>query len=147
LIYKDKVIVGSSLIAEEFKSDKYFYSRFSAVNYNGANSGASDLAPSSKELTTNTAKNITKIRFLNGISENVPLPADMVLASGSGLDPHISIENALLQAKRVAKVRNISEQKVKNLIMQNIDNDFIGIWGKSAVNVLRLNIALDNIYE
>jgi potassium-transporting ATPase KdpC subunit len=145
LIKKNNVIIGSSLIAQEFHSAKYFHSRFSAVNYNAINSGASNLAPSNKKLLEDTEKRIATVRLENKIPVGKEIPADMVLESGSGLDPHISYENAMLQLPRVAKARNLSEKIVTDLIDKNIDDDFIGIWGQEAVNVLKLNIALDEL--
>lgn len=145
LIYKNDQIVGSALIAQEFTEPKYFHSRFSAVNYSGNNSGASNLSPSSQALMDKTASYIKKVRLENNLSANIEIPADMVLESASGLDPHISYENALLQVKRVATARHISEDTIKNLIDENTDLDFIGIWGQDAVNVLQLNLALDTL--
>jgi potassium-transporting ATPase KdpC subunit len=144
LLTKNKAVIGSSLIAQEFHSVKYFHSRFSAVDYNAVNSGASNLAPSNKNLIEGTKKRIAKVRLENKIPATTEIPADMVLESGSGLDPHISYENALLQMPRVADARHLSPKTVENLIDKNIDDDFIGIWGQEAVNVLKLNLSLDN---
>jgi potassium-transporting ATPase KdpC subunit len=144
LIKQHEKIVGSTLIAQEFISPKYFQGRFSAVKYNAADSGASNLAPSSKKLIEQTEAHIKHVRLENELPENLRLPADMVLESASGLDPHISIVNAMLQLPRVASHRGLSIDKVRRLIYANTDPDFIGVWGEAGVNVLQLNLALDS---
>ena len=145
LIIKDEKIIGSTLIGQEFTSLKYFHGRPSAINYNAATSGATDFGPTNPKLYTNTIARIKHAQIINNLPANATIPADMVLTSGSGLDPHISLENALLQMPRVAKTRNISTEKLKKLIINNIDPDFIGLWGKAGVNVLKLNLALDKL--
>lgn len=137
LIIENGKIIGSSLIGQKFDKPEYFNSRPSAVDYNAEGSGASNLAPTSKKLIERVKADIAK----NNLSGNIP--SDMVLTSASGLDPHISIENAKLQAKRVAKIRGISEEKINELITQNTDLNFLGIWGQDGVNVLKLNLTLD----
>jgi potassium-transporting ATPase KdpC subunit len=146
LIKMDEKVIGSSLIGQKFTDPKYFYSRPSAIDYNAAGSGADNLGPSSKKLMALVENRVKKVRTENNLKQNEQIPADMVLTSASGLDPHISVENALIQANRIAKVRNISRDKIINLITQNTDPDFIGIWGKSGVNVLKLNLALNKLY-
>lgn len=141
LIIENNQVVGSSLIGQKFDKPEYFNSRPSAVDYNAAGSGASNLGPSSKKLADRVQADIAK----NNLSGHIP--ADSVLTSASGLDPHISIENAKLQAKRVAKIRNISEAQMQKLIEKNTDPEFLGIWGQEGVNVLKLNIALDKEKE
>lgn len=143
LIVADNKIIGSKLIGQGFTSSKYFHSRPSAVNYNAAGSGASNLGPSSKRLIEDTEKRIDNVRAENALNKTDTLPADIVLQSASGLDPHISINNALLQIHRVAKIRNISEDEIKKLINDSTDANFLGIWGQHGVNVLKLNLALD----
>ena len=145
LIKRNGKNIGSTLIAQEFTSPGYFHSRFSSINYDAANSGGSNLAPSSKKLIAVTKEYIRKIKTENEFPSNLSLPADMVLDSASGLDPHISWTNAMFQLPRVAKYRGLSENRVKTLIYANIDSDFIGIWGKEVVNVLKLNLALDEL--
>lgn len=135
------VIIGSRLIAQEFTQDKYFHSRYSAVNYDATNSGASNLTPSSKKLIELTYERIKR----NGqAGKGGGIPADLVLSSGSGLDPHISRKNAIKQLMRVSKVRNLSIVQLKELLKNNTDPDFINLWGKPGINVLMLNLALDN---
>ena len=145
LIKANGIIIGSKLIGQNFDKPEYFHSRPSSVNYDAAGSGGSNLGPSSKKLIDQVADRIKSVRAENNIPTNKTVPADMVLTSASGLDPHISTENALLKLQRVAKNRNISESKVKELVKKSTDHDFIGIWGQSGVNVLKLNLALDNL--
>lgn len=140
LIVENGQVVGSSLIGQKFDKPEYFNSRLSAVDYNASASGASNLGPSSKKLMARIKMDIAKNNL-----EGKEIPADMILTSASGLDPHISIENATFQASRVAKIRGISDKKVNELISKNTDSNFLGIWGQEGVNVLKLNIALDKI--
>lgn len=153
LIVENNQVVGSSLIGQKFDKPEYFNSRPSAVDYNAAGSGASNLGPSSKKLMERVKNANEKWKKENG---KFNIPSDAVLTSASGLDPHISIENAKLQAKRVSKIRNISETQMNKLIEENTDHDLLGIWGGvndwapakesslyGSVNVLKLNIALD----
>lgn len=144
LILKDNRVIGSSLIGQRFQKPKYFQSRPSAVDFDAAGSGASNLGPSSAKLMEQAASR-TKQARLDNVFAGTFLPADMVLASASGLDPHISYENALIQSKRIAKLRDIPEQKMLKLIEINTDNDFVGLWGRRGINVLKLNIALDDL--
>lgn len=144
IIIKDGNIVGSGLIGQNFDKPEYFHSRPSAVNYDAANSGASNLGPSSAKLMDQVKERIEQVRKENNLKDE-EIPPDMVLSSASGLDPHISRANALIQLKRVARERNIPEAEVIKLIEENSNGDFIGIWGHRGVNVLKLNLALDNI--
>lgn len=145
LIEKNGKIVGSKLIGQNFYKQEYFNSRPSAVDYNAAGSGASNLGPTSKKLIAQTEAKIKEVKKDNKLKENDKVSADAVLTSASGLDPHISLENALLQVPRIAKKRKISEAKIQELIKKNTDSDFIGIWGQEGVNVLKLNSELDEI--
>lgn len=147
LIKKEGSVVGSKLIGQEFNGSKYFHGRPSVNNYDAGNSGASNLGPSSKKLMDIVSERINRARLENNMNSNVPVPADMVLASGSGLDPHISVYNAVLQVPRIALSRGLSEEIIKEYIYKNIDPDFLGIWGSQGVNVLKLNIALDNLSQ
>lgn len=139
LITENGQIIGSSLIAQNFDNPKYIYPRPSAVDYNAAGSGASNLGPSSKKLAEQVKERIANM------GQKTNIPPDAVLTSASGLDPHISIENARLQAKRVAKVRGLQISKLDELISNNTDSEFLGVWGQEGVNVLKLNIALDKV--
>lgn len=136
LIVENGKIVGSSLIGQKFDKPEYFNSRPSAVDYNASGSGASNFGPTNKKL-------IARVKAEIGNLKSKEIPSDAVLTSASGLDPHISLENAKLQAERVAKIRGIREEKINELITQNTDSNFLGIWGQNGVNVLKLNIALD----
>jgi potassium-transporting ATPase KdpC subunit len=138
-------IRGSRLIGQPFTADKYFHPRPSSAGngYDPTSSGGSNLGPTSQKLRDAIAQNLTDYRTQNGLATNAPVPADAVTSSGSGLDPHISIENARLQADRVAKARSLKPEQVRELIQQNTDPADLGILGDSGVNVLRLNLALD----
>jgi potassium-transporting ATPase KdpC subunit len=146
LTYRGKVI-GSALIAQAFTSHKYFHSRFSAVNYDAANSGASNLAVSNLKLYQEVQAHIKHVKTENNLDPELKLPADMVLSSASGLDPHISLANAMLQLPRVAGHRSLSNAMIKHLIYDHLDRNFIGLWGQAGVNVLQLNLALDKFEE
>jgi K+-transporting ATPase ATPase C chain len=154
LIEKDGKVVGSALIGQEFKSDKYFHGRPSATTapdpndstktvpapYNAANSGGSNLGPTSKALADRVKEDVDKLRAEN---KNSPVPADLVTTSASGLDPDISPEGALFQVPRVAKARNMSEENVRELVAQNTQGRLGGLLGEPRINVLALNLALD----
>ena len=139
------VVRGSRLIGQPFTADKYFHPRPSSAGkgYDPTSSSGSNLGPTSQKLRDAVAQNVSDYRTQNGLGTNAPVPADAVTGSASGLDPHISIENALLQAYRVAKARSLSIEKVRELIQQNTDPADLGILGDPGVNVLRLNLALD----
>ncbi|WP_312298210.1 potassium-transporting ATPase subunit KdpC [Chryseobacterium sp.] len=132
-------------IGQEFKSEKYFHGRPSSVNYNAAGSGGSNKGPSNKEYLEIVQKRIDTLKMKNPEMENVKVPVELVTASGSGLDPDISEEGALYQGKRIAKVRNLSEEQIQNLINKQTEKPFLGLFGPSKVNVLKLNIALDQL--
>jgi K+-transporting ATPase ATPase C chain len=138
---------GSRLIGQPFTADKYFHPRPSSAGngYDPTSSGGSNLGPTSQKLRDAIAQNLADYRSQNGLATNAPVPADAVTGSGSGLDPHISLENAQLQAERVAKARSLKPEQVRTLIQQNTDPADLGILGDPGVNVLRLNLALDSI--
>ena len=144
LITKNGHVVGSNLIGQMFSKPEYFYSRPSRVDYKGSISGASNSGPTSRKFLQETQKQINKVREENKLQDDLPLPADLVLSSGSGLDPHISKEAAILQAPRVAKARNISLETVQKLIHKNTEPPEFKIFGQPRVNVLGLNLDLDN---
>lgn len=158
LIEKDGRIIGSSLIGQEFKADQYFHGRLSAtsgpdpddatkttsVPYNAANSGGSNLGPTSKALNDRIRGDLEKLKAENPAA---PVPVDLVTTSASGLDPHISPAAALFQVPRVAKARNISEDSVRRLVNDNVEGRFAGLLGEPRVNVLTLNLALDRTGE
>lgn len=138
-------IRGSRLLGQQFAPDKYFHGRPSAAGngYDATSSGGSNLGPTSQKLRDSIAQNLSDYRAQNALATNAPVPPDAVTASGSGLDPHISPENARLQAPRVAKVRGLTLEKVQALIAQHTDPADLGILGEPGVNVLELNLALD----
>lgn len=132
-------------IGQEFKSEKYFHGRPSSVNYNAAGSGGSNKGPSNEEYLETVQKRIDTLRMQNPGMKDTKVPVELATASGSGLDPDISEEGALYQAKRIAKVRNVSEEQINNLIKKQTEKPFLGLLGPSKVNVLKLNIALDQL--
>ena len=145
LIDSTGTVRGSRLIGQQFTSEKYFQSRPSAAGngYDAASSGGSNLGPTSQKLADNIKQNIASYRTQNSLDTNALVPADAVTASGSGLDPHISVRNADLQAPRVAKARNLPVEKVLALVRANTDAVGLGFLGEAGVNVLPLNLALD----
>ena len=154
LIERDGKVVGSALIGQEFKDDKYFHGRPSATStadpadatktvpapYNAANSSGSNLGPTSKALNDRVKEDVDKLKAEN---PSVPVPIDLVTTSGSGLDPDISPEGALFQVPRVAKARNMPEDRVRQLVTLNTAGRLGGLLGEPRVNVLALNLALD----
>src|SRR5689334_21307038 len=145
LIQDSSGVRGSKLLGQGFTGEKYFHPRPSAAGngYDATNSGGSNLGPTSQKLDNAIKDRIAAYRAENGLSRTEPLPADAVTASGSGLDPEISLRNAELQIPRVAKARALSEDKVRELVQQNTEGRDLGVFGEPGVNVLRLNLALD----
>jgi len=145
IVDKDGTIHGSRLLGQQFTGGKYFQSRPSAAGngYDATSSGGSNLGPTSQKLNDALAQRIADYRTQNGLATNAPVPADAVTASGSGLDPHISLHNAELQTPRVAKTRGLSEDKVREFIRANTDTADLGFLGEPGVNLLPLNLALD----
>ena len=153
LVMVNGKVVGSSLIGQNFTSDRYFHGRPSATTdtdpndatktvpapYNAANSAGSNLAPTSKALVDRVKDDIEKL----GGAKSAPVPADMVTTSASGLDPDISPASAALQIARVAKARGIDELEVQRLVAQHTESRMFGVLGEPRVNVLQLNLALD----
>src|SRR5277367_86439 len=156
LIERDGKVVGSALIGQEFKSDKYFHGRPSATTapdpadssktvsapYNAANSGGSNLGPTSKALNDRVKEDVDKLKAEN---PSAAVPVDLVTTSASGLDPEISPEAALFQVPRVAKARNLPEDRVRQLVEDNTEGRLFGLLGEPRVNVLLLNLALDKL--
>ncbi|HBP64791.1 MAG TPA: potassium-transporting ATPase subunit C [Desulfosporosinus sp.] len=148
LAYKDGQPIGSVLIGQNFSNAGYFYSRPSAAGkdgYDAISSGGSNLGPTNKVLIDSAAQRASKVRTDNGLSATAPVPGDLVTASASGLDPNITPEAGEIQIARVAKARNLSEQKVRDLIKQSTDGRQFGFLGQTRINVLKLNIALDSL--
>ncbi len=149
LIVRDEVVAGSSLIGQEFASPKYFHPRPSAAGkgYDGGRSGGTNLGPLSKDLVETVLRRTTEYRKENGLADATPVPVDAVTASGSGLDPHISPENARLQASRVSRARGLAEDVVLARIKACTEGRTLGILGEPRVNVMRLNLALDGVSD
>ena len=157
LIVRDGKIVGSSLIGQNFTSDRYFHGRPSATTdtdpkdatktvpapYNAASSGGSNLAPTSKALVERVKEDVAKL----GGGPSTPVPADLVTASASGLDPDISPASASLQIARVAKARGLAEAEIQRLVAQHTEGRMFGVLGEPRVNVLQLNLALDAVHR
>jgi potassium-transporting ATPase KdpC subunit len=154
MIEQDGKIIGSALIGQEFTSDKYFHGRPSATvapdpndssktvpaPYNAANSGGSNLGPTNKALIERVQGDVDKLKQENASAD---VPIDLVTTSGGGLDPHISPAAALFQVPRVAKARNMPEDRVRQLVEEHIERRTLGLLGEPRVNVLALNLALD----
>ena len=141
----DGTVRGSLLLAQNFSSDKYFQPRPSAAGtgYDAASSSGTNLGPTSQKLADSIKAALAAYRTSNGLAADAAVPADAITSSGSGLDPHISIANAGLQASRVAKARSLPLEKVQALVAANTEDRDWGIFGEPHVNVLRLNLALD----
>jgi K+-transporting ATPase ATPase C chain len=148
LITRNNVIIGSRLIGQSFDSTIYFWSRPSAVDYDPLPSGASNLGPTSFKLKKEVEERRSGFATANGLQDGLNIPVEMITASGSGLDPHISPEAAFLQVERVAKARNFTDRQKQNLIQGIRDltesPQFL-ILGNERINVLLLNLEVDKI--
>jgi K+-transporting ATPase ATPase C chain len=147
LLIVDGTPVGSRLIGQSFTSDEYFQGRPSAAGddgYDAAGSSGSNLGPTSQKLMEQVQERAQKIRSDNGLTADAMVPSDLVSASGSGLDPHISPSAAVLQVKRIATTRGISESGIAALIGKNTEDPQLGFIGEKRVNVLQLNLDLDH---
>jgi K+-transporting ATPase ATPase C chain len=155
LVMKNGQVIGSALIGQNFTSPKYFHGRLSVttepdpkdstktipVPYAADNSSASNLGPTSKALLDRIKGDVKTLKVEN----NAPIPVDLVTSSGSGLDPDITPAGAYFQVPRVAKARNLSEERVRDLVAQHIEGRWLGLFGEPHVNVLKLNLALDGL--
>jgi K+-transporting ATPase ATPase C chain len=156
IVTKDGKVIGSELIGQLFTEDKYFQGRLSATvkadpndssktveePYNAANSGGSNLGPTNKALIDRVKDSVDKLKAEN---PNAPVPIDLVTTTAGGLDPHISPAGALFQVPRVAKARNMSEDRVRQLVEQHVEGRLFGLLGEPRVNVVALNMALDQV--
>jgi K+-transporting ATPase ATPase C chain len=132
-------------IGQLFTADKYFWSRPSAVGYNAAGSGGSNKGPTNKEYLAQVQGRIDTFMVHNPSVNKSDILVEMVTASGSGLDPHISPKSAMIQVARIAKVRNIPEDQIIELIKVHTEKPLLGMFGPAQINVLKLNLSLDNI--
>jgi K+-transporting ATPase ATPase C chain len=156
MIERNGTVVGSALIGQQFTSDKYFHGRPSATTapdpndstktvvapYNAANSGGSNLGPSNKALIDRVQGDMDTLKKEN---PSATVPIDMVTTSASSLDPHISPDAALFQVPRIAKARNLPEDRVRQLVADHTESRLLGLLGEPRVNVLLLNLALDKL--
>jgi potassium-transporting ATPase KdpC subunit len=156
LISRDGAVIGSTLIGQQFTSDRYFHGRLSATTapdpkdasktvdapYNAANSGGSNLGPTSKALIERVKGDVDKLK---GDNPGLPVPIDLVTTSGGGLDPDISPAAAYFQTPRIAKARGLGEEKVRQLVAQHVEERWLGLIGEPRVNVLALNLDLDRV--
>ena len=138
-------VVGYANIGQKFTADKYFWGRPSAVDYNAAGSAGSNKGPSNPDYLKTVQERIDSFLVHNPGVKKEEIPAEMITASGSGLDPDISPASAYVQVKRVAAVRGLPEEKVKILVAAHIEKPLLGMFGPSKLNVLNLNVALDEI--
>ncbi|XVJ65386.1 MAG: K(+)-transporting ATPase subunit C [Lacibacter sp.] len=134
-----------SNIGQKFTDDKYFYSRPSAVDYNAAGAGGSNKGPSNPDYLATVQARIDTFLVHNPDIKKSEIPSDLVTASGGGLDPHISVQAASIQIKRIAKIRGIAEENLQQLIISNTEKPLLGLLGTERINVLKLNLALDNL--
>jgi K+-transporting ATPase ATPase C chain len=147
IVDKSGAVRGSALIGQPFAADKYFHPRPSAAGqgYDATSSGGSNFGPTSQKLADAIKDRVAQYRKENSLKDNEPVPADAVTASGSGLDPHISPNNAAFQIARVAKARSLDAEKLRALVRKYTDQPDLGFIGDPGVNVLRLNLALDSL--
>ena len=138
-------VAGSSLLAQGFTAPNYFHPRPSAAGqgYDAAGSSGTNLGPTSKKLIESVKERVDAYRAENGLTPDARVPADAVTSSASGLDPHISVRNAVLQAARVAKARGIGEKEVRAKVEAHTEGRILGVLGEPRVNVLTLNLSLD----
>jgi K+-transporting ATPase ATPase C chain len=144
-ITKNGKVVGYALLGQSFTKPEYFWGRPSAVGYNAAGSGGSNKGPSNPDYLKQVSDRVDTLLKYNPGLQKADIPADMVTASGSGLDPNISEQGAVIQIKRIAAARKIDERKVAELVVQNTQGPLLGLLGPTSVNVLKLNLALDEL--
>lgn len=144
-VTKKGKVVGYALLGQSFTKPEYFWSRPSAVGYNAAGSAGSNKGASNQDYLKQVADRIDTLLKYNPSITKSDIPADMVTASGSGLDPNISEQGAIIQIKRIAAVRHLDERVVAELVVKNTKGPLLGLFGPTSVNVLSLNLALDEL--
>lgn len=144
-VTKNGKVVGYALIGQSFTKPEYFWGRPSAVGYNAAGSGGSNKGPSNADYLKDVSGRIDTLLKYHPYLKKSDIPADMVTASGSGLDPDISEAGAIMQIKRVAAYRKLDERVVAEAVVKNTEGPLFGLFGPSKVNVLKLNVALDEL--
>jgi K+-transporting ATPase ATPase C chain len=150
LVMMDGRVAGSELIGQTFREHNYFHGRPSATvpAYDASASSGSNLGPTNAKLLEQVKERIEKVRQENGlVSSHAPVPADLVLTSASGLDPHISPASAMLQVQRVARERRLPASEIELLVSRHTERPLLEIWGRERVNVLKLNMALDKLKQ
>jgi K+-transporting ATPase ATPase C chain len=147
VVDRDGTVRGSALLAQNFASDKYFQPRASAAGtgYDATSSGGTNFGPTSQKLSDSIKAAVAAYRTGNNLAADAPVPADAVTSSASGLDPQISVDNATIQSARVAKARGLPLERVQALVAVYTEGRDLGFFGEPGVNVLRLNIALDQM--
>lgn len=144
-IYKDGKKIGYANIGQNFTHTNYFWGRPSAIAYNAAGSGGSNKGATNVAYLQEVQNRVdTLLKYHPGLQKS-DIPADMVTASGSGLDPDISVQGAIIQINRIASIRNLPAERIRQLVQEHISRPFLGIFGPTTINVLKLNIALDNL--
>ena len=138
-------VIGSELIGQKFAESKYFHGRVSSIDYNAAGSGSGNYAPSNVDMIERTKKDIESFLAANPNIEREDIPADLLTNSGSGLDPDISPDAAKIQVPRIAKERGISVEKLNTLVAEHTEGPSMGLFGDPHINVLKLNLALDQL--
>jgi len=144
-VLKNGKVVFYALIGQSFTKPEYFWGRPSAVGYNAAGSAGSNKGPSNPDYLKQVSDRIDTLLKYNPSIKKADISADMVTASGSGLDPNISVQGAIIQIKRIAAYRKLDEKKVAELVVANTQQPLLGLFGPSSVNVLKLNLALDEL--
>ena len=142
-IIRNGKVVGYALLGQSFTKPEYFWGRPSAVEYNAAGSAGSNKGPSNEAYLKQVSDRIDTLLKYNPSIKKGDIPAEMVTASGSGLDPNISEQGAFIQIKRIAAIRGLEERKVAELVVQNTQGPLLGLLGPTTINVLKLNLALD----
>jgi K+-transporting ATPase ATPase C chain len=144
-VTKNGKVVGYARLGQSFTKPEYFWGRPSAVGYNAAGSAGSNKGPSNADYLKQVSDRIDTLLKYNPGLRKADIPADMVTASGSGLDPNISEQGAIIQIKRIAAARNVDEKRVAELVVQNTQGPLLGLLGPTSINVLQLNLALDEL--